>query len=232
MRIVVLSQPTKACGADIPTIQCCDTTTGQTGLACCGSTPYNPEESSCCGDESIVTGNNTSVCAPSTEPSTSPSLFPTSAPSDRHTCEKVDPCKYDLEEDEMGGYEIAEIYFPVCIQEGDNKYHQECYKNSTIFGLGEGDPDPENKGRTIVNCGCCPSEEDLPEEIKDVKGSTDVCEDNGTLDCVLADTAYDASGKKIEFEMCIDGEIEYNENFYTPKKNEIAYCGSCDDIRN
>lgn len=148
-------------------------------------------------------------------------------PSERLTCEMVNPCKYALKEDQgNGGFVVNKTYFPICVQDG-NKFRQKCYPKSIIAGLGAGDTDPFHNDRTIVDCGCCPSIDEVPEGIQRVRGSTQICE--GALDCVAASTLSKISlFKKIKFQMCINGEEAYKKNFYLPHGNgEVAYCGSC-----
>ena len=147
----------------------------------------------------------------------------------------TDPCDYELQDNGMGDVDVIETYYPVCIQQESKKetiYSQKCYPESTIAGLGVGDViDPANIDEVIVNCGCCPPEESLPIGIDDVKGSVDVCD--GGLDCLMAgaDALISDSGKKVKFEMCIDGENVWKENFYVPSsKDDTVSCGTCNDI--
>lgn len=144
---------------------CCDNITGAVGPNCCSTIPYDASTSTCCGDGSIVSGaDEVSLCSPSSQPTTppssnpswtpsstpsfrpsntptlQPSSFPSSRPS-RVTCEMVDPCDYDMENDGMGGVDIIETYHPVCILK-NSEYHQECYSENIISGSGAGDVDP------------------------------------------------------------------------------------------
>ena len=79
-----------------------------------------------------------------------------------------------------------------------------------------------------------PPDDELPSDIKKVKGSLPVCD--GGLDCIAAvggsvnvpsKSKKKKSGKKMKFEMCIDGENVQKKNFYIPDEDEEAYCGTC-----
>ena len=232
----ILYPAQESCGDNF-NLKCCNKITGAVGPACCGNVPYMPGESSCCGDDSLVAGNDTAACAPSTQPSLSPSSEPSSFPSSQPsilTCEMVDPCDYDLQDDGMGGLEVVETYYPVCVLQEKKKkasfYRQECYPNSTIYGLSYNDEIPGKKNRKIVNCGCCPPEDMLPAGIEEVKRSTPVC--GGALDCFAAgitNTTFSDSGQVL-FETCINDKAIYEENFYLPSSpNDKIYCGRCID---
>lgn len=130
---------------------------------------------------------------------------------------------------------------PVCIVVEPKKkkekkkpyYKQKCYANNTIFGLSEGHEIPgKKKIQTSANCGCCPSDEMIPDGISKVKGRrTPVCD--GAQDCAAAgvsDTIISNWGKKVFFETCINEEAVFAENFALPSApNDTIKCGPCID---
>lgn len=106
----------RTCGpTTMPAMQrCCDRETELFGPACCGTVPYNPGESTCCGDSLLIPGNDKLLCAPSTQPSPAPTPVSSSSPSSQPsilTCEMTDLCDYDLKDDGMGGVEVVETYY-------------------------------------------------------------------------------------------------------------------------
>ena len=226
----------QSCGLDAP-VKCCDRVTGAVGPACCGNIPYDDKVSTCCEVDSSVVSGTGATCVPSTQPSsvpsTEPTPFSTSQPTEL-TCDMVDPCDYDLEDDGTGGVNILETYYPVCIEDRRNTYRQGCYPSSQVLGLGVDDQVPGlRRGGKIVNCGCCPSEDMLPEGIRRVRGPTlAVCE--GALDCLAE--GYTPSSVLSEdvddvlFDVCIDDTtVVQKELFYVPS-NEVANCGPCETI--
>lgn len=54
---------TAGCGVIPAANECCDSDTGVSGQACCGSTPYNSAKDGCC-DGTILFSYSTSLCCP------------------------------------------------------------------------------------------------------------------------------------------------------------------------
>ena len=112
-------------------------------------------------------------------------------------------------------------------------YSQECYPESTLSGYGPGDADPKNLGnddRFIVNCGCCPTteEEGLPGIIDKVTNveKYDVC--NGGIDCItegFSPVDVSKSGTTAYVEVCVNGNVIKEENFFIPEEDDQVNCG-------